>query len=210
MSDWRTLHGVGVGVGPECDVTLEDTVFGKLDAALGLLDTYDPRVVERMRRDALRVWVKRNAYATAHYSEYWRMCLVDVKFAAHPETTPAKLAAIIVHEVTHARLLKCGIPYAESARHRIEDICVAQSAMFARRLPDGEALARELETWQPTDSTQWADATLQLRLLAARLQELDEAPVPNWLKRILCRRILSRAPLTPDQRAQLGMPALRR
>ena len=55
-------------------------------------------------------------------------------------TDTALIAAVIVHEATHARLWRCGFGYDEDERHRIEAICVRRELAFARRLPDGRRL----------------------------------------------------------------------
>jgi hypothetical protein len=193
IAEWRTLHGIPVGVYGAWEEDLEREVFTKIEASLALVAEYVPHQLRRAARDLRRIWVRRAAYAVGYYVEYWGMCVLDLKFVADKQTSPAKLATVIVHEATHAHLFRCGIPYTETSRHRIETVCVAESAFFARRLPDGEELAKYVETCHPSDLNHWSNENLDRRMLEAQLEELQEASLPSWLKRYLRRVILSRA-----------------
>ena len=193
VAHWRTLHSIRVGVFNVWDERLEAEVFTKIAAALALLGAYEPRRLRRAARDIRRLWIKRTTYATAYYLEAWDMCVIDVTFATDEHTTPAKLAAVLVHEATHARFFNSGIRYTEPTRHRIEARCVAESVSFARTLPDGEELARYLLESHPSDVGHWSDDNLNRRMLDARVQEVEEASLPPWLKRILRRVLVSRA-----------------
>jgi hypothetical protein len=193
VAHWRTLHGIRVGVFDVWEDRDEAQVFERIEAAFELMAAYEPRRLKRAARDIRRLWITRAAYAAAYYLKAWDMCVIDVKFITDEHTTPAKLATVFVHEATHARLFNCGIRYTEAARHRIEAVCVAESAFFARRLPDGEALARYVVECHPSDTGHWSDDNLNRRMLDARLQEVGETSLPRWLKRFLRRVLVSRA-----------------
>ena len=65
-------------------------------------------------------------------------CQIDTRYCLAETTTPELLAAVIVHEATHARLWRRGIRYEEAQRPRIEEICVRREIAFAAKLPNGE------------------------------------------------------------------------
>ena len=193
VAHWRTLYGISVGVFDVWEERIEAQGFEKIQTAFDLMAAYEPRRLKRAARDIRRVWITRAAYATAYYVQPWDMCVIDVRFLTDEHTSPAKVAAVFAHEATHARLFNRGIRYTDAARHRVEAVCVAESASFARKLPDGEALARYVVECHPPDAWHWSDDNLRRRMLDARLEELEEASLPRWLKRVLRRVLVSRA-----------------
>ena len=60
--------------------------------------------------------------------------MLDERFVTNPETTIERIASVIVHEATHARMERCGIGYAEDQRARIETVCFRRELAFAVRL----------------------------------------------------------------------------
>ena len=60
-------------------------------------------------------------------------------------TSPELIAAVIVHEATHARLERYGIGYEEKLRARIEAVCFRRELAFAAKLPNGEAVRQPAE-----------------------------------------------------------------
>ena len=128
------------------------------------------------------------------------MCVLDRNWVTAPDTMPDMIAASIVHEATHARLDGLNIQYLEPLRARIERLCDAESIAFARRVPNGESLARRIIESRPTDAAHWSDERLDDRILKARRsdmdamrKELDDAHLPAWLKKLLQRLARSRA-----------------
>jgi hypothetical protein len=108
-----------------------------LGEALCLIKRVDLRRFRRMQRDLRRFIIARTE--GAEYVHPARACLLD---AAYLTTVPAaRLALTIVHEATHARLWNAGFHYRQSARMRIEEICVREEVSFACRLPGGDELA---------------------------------------------------------------------
>jgi hypothetical protein len=195
----RTLHGITVGLQPAWEEHIEGRAFERVEAGLSLIAEYEPRRLRRIGRD-IRIWVERTAYAPAYYVEALRLCVIDRTFVTADDTAPAMIAVAVVHEATHARLFRRNIPYAEAIRPRIEAICDTQSAAFARRLPEGESLARRILQQGPADVTHWTSDNLDRRwrdakhaeLVAVR-QEVEDSNLPGWLKRLMRRVLLSRA-----------------
>jgi hypothetical protein len=58
------------------------------------------------------------------YQPEIRTCRLDKRFVLHDVVDPELIAAVIVHEATHARLHRLGVAYAEQQRPRIDAICV--------------------------------------------------------------------------------------
>ena len=73
------------------------------------------------------------------------MCELEENFVRAENTSAAQIASVIVHEATHARMMRLGFGYEEPKRVRIEHICFGAQQAFARRLPDGEQLVKEVE-----------------------------------------------------------------
>lgn len=146
--------------------------FARVNAALDLIARHDMRRLLRLKRDVRRLVVIDQAGP-----EFWprlRACVLTPRGLALDEE---EVALTIVHEATHARLYRSGIPYHPQLRARIENCCVKQEIEFAHTLPRGATLAEarraQLETpwWSP-------DA-----LFERRLSQLQGAGAPNWLIR---------------------------
>jgi hypothetical protein len=85
------------------------------------------------------------------------MCLLRFEYVLDPRTTPTQLAMTLVHEGTHARLLRAGFPYRERLRRRVERLCVLAEIIFASRLPDAEAEVQEAEKRLDLSDEYWSD-----------------------------------------------------
>ena len=72
----------------------------------------------------------------------FRACYVDftrVDFSQHPTRAAWGYAAALVHEATHGRIRRLGIPYSRKTRERVEHLCDAEAARFLRRDSDSAA-----------------------------------------------------------------------
>ena len=58
---------------------------------------------------------------------------------------PELIASVIVHEATHARLMRCGIGYEEELRARVEKVCLRRELAFAAKLPNGEQIRAQTD-----------------------------------------------------------------
>jgi hypothetical protein len=96
-----------------------------------------------------------------------------------PDTTSAAIACAIVHEATHGRLYKLGIPYSESIRHRVEMVCVKASLLTARRFPGADAEVERCRRQLSIDPKYFSNDKLAERK-AAQLRKLG---TPEWLVR---------------------------
>ena len=138
------------------------TALTKVQEALDLISTYDPRRSRRLHRDLRRIWVG----ATPHRGEYdseLDMCVLQFQYVVSPETSPARLALTIVHEAMHARLARSGIGYSEALRARVERMCIAAEIDFADRLPGGAPLAQAARQRLAFDAAYFTDSATQAR-----------------------------------------------
>ena len=87
------------------------------------------------------------------------MCELNEVFVRDEETSVAQIASVIVHETTHARLMRFGFGYEEPKRVRIEHICFSAQRAFVRRLPNADELLTEIEeTKSYFDEAYFSDA----------------------------------------------------
>lgn len=132
---------------------MEKLFYAKVCLALDLIGKYEPRRLNRIRRD-----VRAIAGVAGGSHQYKAMTRsIVLSWPGVLRSTSAELAMTIIHEATHGRIIDFGVRYDEPLRARIEGICVAQEAVFARALPGGEQLAKgALEKlsqpwWSPND-----------------------------------------------------------
>ena len=180
----RVLHGIPCSViGGDSAAT--QRILSRLDAALELIEAYEPRRLRRLAADTQRVLVvgKERLYGgTTLGSLGW--CVFTVPFANDDRQTPEGLATAMVHESTHARIRACkGIRDAQW-RTREEVVCIKQERAFAGLLPDGgrfvdwadERLARTAAEWAAVFSKQTDPEQL-----------LRDNGAPRWLTRAIMR-----------------------
>jgi hypothetical protein len=105
----------------------------RVEDALRLIETYDPRRYRRFLRDLERIWVVPTAGGIAHFDRSIWACALDPRFILSEMTASGDIAEAIVHEATHARLWRCGFRYSEEVRSRVEAICFRRERAFAGR-----------------------------------------------------------------------------
>jgi hypothetical protein len=184
---WRStskrIDGLWVGVfEPEPAPLLQ-----RVERALGLIKSYDRVRYVRLNQDIERVWVRLVPHALGTFNESIDTCELDSRFVRAETSTPEQIAAAIVHEATHARLLRRGIDYSPDLRPRVEAVCLRREIAFAARLPNGaqirESAKRMLESCNADDD--WSDAALDELYLKGSVEALRHLGVPNWVVRTL-------------------------
>jgi len=160
-----------------------EAAFDRIAAGLELLACYHPPILACLRRDAqgILVWETESSSAVASWHYGVKLIIVDARFLFDRETTPAKIAATLVHESTHARLDRFGYP--PEKRARIEALCFRRERAFARRLPDSHELVAEIDRQLQRDPSYWADDAHVRRVV----DELAKRGVPGWLIRTIQR-----------------------
>ena len=144
-------------------------VLDRLDQALGMVEQFAPARLERLRQDLLALLVRRFPCRAAFYPEL-KLCLVELTFLAHPDITPAQVAASIVHEGVHAELAATGGPRLAAADE--ERRCRQAEIDFGLLVPGGEAVvARAREALGMAD--QEVAPTIDWDLARARVADRD-------------------------------------
>jgi hypothetical protein len=159
----------GLWVGTEADA---ERVLPRVELALGLIKTHDRGRYDRMGRDLERIWVRLLTSGAAQFSPRLWACMLDERFVVADSTDTAQLAAVIVHEATHARLWRCGFGYDEAERQRIEAICLRRELAFARTLPEGQTVRESAEGALAISPSYWTDAASDDRHIAGSVEAL--------------------------------------
>jgi len=146
MTENRTIRGVPVTVVNTRPDIETDRVFERLDGALGVIERYQPHRLRRFRHDVRGIIVKRFACRAAFFGET-RECLIELTFAGEGKFSDAQVAASIVHEGVHARLLMMGLAGHEGCQAREERLCRKAELELGLAVPDGQAVVeRALST----------------------------------------------------------------
>jgi hypothetical protein len=161
--------------------------LAKVSEALTLIKTYDRRRYNRLLHDVRKVWVTTLFGAIGQYQMKSQACRLDRRFVA--ESSPARIATTIVHEATHARLIRFG--YAESVRTRIEKDCVRSEFAFADKIPERDEIRKWLDSFSAIEPASYTAEAFQDRNLDGRLATIRELEGPDWMRRFVERRILA-------------------
>ncbi len=158
-----------------CDVVVENTrpdietafVVARFDAALALMERYQPWRLRHVRRDIAHFWIVaypcRGAYFPAQ-----RVIMTELSFLARAaEFSPAVIASSILHEGVHARV------------HRMRE----RLGLLARRTDPAreERLCRRAELAFGLALPRDVGAPVVERAAASlALDDADVAPVIDW------------------------------
>jgi hypothetical protein len=182
---WRStgkrIDGLWVGT-IEAEPAL---LLQRVEWALDLIKSHDRVRYDRLIQDIERVWVRLVPHGLGSFNEPINTCELDTRFVRAETSTPEQIAAVIVHEATHARLLRSGIDYSQDLRARVEAICLRREIAFATRLRNGaqirESAERVLELYSADDN--WSDAALDEQYSKGSIEALRHLGVPNWVVR---------------------------
>jgi hypothetical protein len=182
MTDSRTVRGVRVTVlntRPDIDT---ERVFEKLDGALGVIEQYQPHRLRRFRGDVSEIIVKRFACRAAFFSDS-RQCLIELTFAGEGRFTDAQVAASIVHEGVHARLLTMGLAGHPGCQAREERLCRKAELELGLSVPGAEAV-------------------VDRAMASLTLDDVDVAPNVDW--QVAAQRIAEADAAAARQRSNAG------
>lgn len=175
-----SIHVDGLWIGAFCDED-QDEVLLRVESALALIKAHDAKRHVRVIASFDRIWVSYLFGAVGQYVPELRRCQLDPKFVL---SSPVEvIASTIVHEATHARLLKVGIPYTWENRFRVEKSCIRQELVFAKRIPGAEELQRRINEKLLLEPEVWSREASSARFHAA-FMEGGGGP-PKWLRRRL-------------------------
>jgi hypothetical protein len=178
----RYLDGLWIGTWE----TEAEPILQRIEQALQLIKRNDHIRYDRLLRDLQRVWVLLLPSSIAIFEYRIYTCAIDTRYCLAETTTPELLAAVIVHEATHARLWRRGIRYEEAQRPRIEEICIRREIAFAAKLPNGEAARDKAEQTLALCATgeYWTSAAFRERYIEGGVDILRYMGAPGWLTRI--------------------------
>lgn len=162
VSRTRTIRGVPITVvntRPDVDT---ERVFAKLDGALGVIERHRPHRLRRFRRDVAGILVQRFACRAAFFPDT-RTCLIELTFAGRGEFSDAQVAASIVHEGVHARLLTMGVAGCAGREAREERLCREAELELGLAAGDQAVVDRALASLTLSDedvapTVDWAEA----------------------------------------------------
>ena len=184
----RTIRGLPVTlINTRPDIDSED-VFARLEAALELIERFQPSNFRRLRRDFARIQVRRFPCRGAYFPET-RTCLVELTFVVNREFTPTQVAATILHEAMHARLDNAGVKYDPSCAAKHERFCRRAEVEFGMVAPDGTSVVeRALASLASADDE--VAPVIDWELAGHRVEQADLAALsaPGWMKRAIARR----------------------
>jgi hypothetical protein len=164
-----------------------DAVLRRVEGALRLIKTHDRLRYERLVRDLerVRVWVLPGG--SGSFDKALRSCELDSRYVLAETSSVEMIASTIVHEATHARLMRCGIGYETELRARVEAACVRRQLAFAAKLPNGDQVRdfaeRSLELCAADGY--WTDTALEHRYVEGGLEAMRHLGVPDWLVRVV-------------------------
>jgi hypothetical protein len=145
--------------------------ISRLQEALALIQQELPVRGASLRRHLSKILVA--AGGGPFYSIPLRACVVDAPLLMTAST--AEIAATVLHEATHARILWWGIGYGKDARRRVETLCVNVELELLARLPNCE---RIVQSRTASLARGWWDAA---DLDERRAQGLAAHGIPNWI-----------------------------
>jgi hypothetical protein len=173
MTDTRTIRGVSVTVHNTRPDIETSRVFEKLDGALGVIERYQPHRLRRFRHDVRGIIVKRFACRAAFFHDS-RECLIELTFAGEGRFSDAQVAASIVHEGVHARLLTMGLSGHPGCEAREERLCRKAELELGTSVPDGQAVIERALASLTLDDVEVAP-NVDWRVAAQRVADADEA-----------------------------------
>ena len=183
-SSGKSIDGLWIGVsGDKSSPALQ-----RVENALALIRTHDPLNYRRRRviRELQRVWVRILVSASGLYSAKLGACELDTRFVDW--ASEELIASIIVHEATHARLVRCGIDYEEKRRVRVERVCIRRQLVFTTKLPNGdEAHKRARESLASLSPETYTNQAFSEREQRGSAEALRYIGVPEWVIRAAFR-----------------------
>jgi hypothetical protein len=177
----RDTHGVRLYVFLPANSDERRTQFAKSQAAVELIRTHDPQAFRWLQHRSRGVLLTASPGVLGSWLSGPQLIRLADSLVVDLSETPAHIASVMVHELTHARLARAGVRYAPELRRRIEAICFRRQAAFAARLPGQERLAehyqgRAREVLEESDA-RWTDQAMHDR----RFEAFDLTGVPLWI-----------------------------
>jgi hypothetical protein len=182
LSPKHASHGVAVWT-PLARTEERPLLYKRLDDALNQLNASAPGRYERVRSSLKGILILGIDSTKASYNSDTGVCQLREKFMLAPDTTPAAVACVLVHEATHGRLLQLGIRPDEPLRYRVEMVFIKASLLTMQRLPGAEAEVDRCRRQLTIDPKCFSDESFTQRAAS----EMRKLGAPEWLVRHLIR-----------------------
>jgi hypothetical protein len=177
LSSAVRIDGLWVG-------SFDSNALPRVEEAVRLIKQYDRTHYRHLICDLDRVWVTVLPSSIGRYKHSLKMCEIDERFVLADSSTPEMIAAVIVHEATHARLMRCNIGYGEELRARVEAVCFRRERSFAAKLPNGQQIRDQADgRLVGYRSDYWTNTAFAERRHDGEIQMLRYLGVPDWVTR---------------------------
>ena len=180
LSKGRRFDGLWIGVLLEDEA---ERISRRVEEALTLIKAHDRLRYDRLVSDLERIWVRLLPGSLGNYDRTINACQLDTRFVVAETSSTEQIAAVIVHEATHARLFKCGIGYPVELRSRVEAVCMRRELAFAAKLPNGEQVREQAERRLLIRRVQdtWTNVAFGTRHLEGNVAILHHLGCPEWV-----------------------------
>jgi hypothetical protein len=180
----RRVDGLWIGVNGDKS---DDDALARVEQALCLIKRYDPIRYNRIHRYLDAIWVCHLPGLYGQFRKVYKRCDIDMRSVRR--STSERIAAVIIHESTHAHPSMIKIGYAEHLRHRAEALCMRQELAFARKLPNGQELREGVELRLASEPSTWSNDALRRLRLDGEFAMARAAGIPDWVtKSIIAAR----------------------
>jgi hypothetical protein len=173
LAPTRRIRGLLVRVMNTREEISTEGVFKRLDTILGLIERHQPERLRDIERYFQELCVKRHPCRGAFIPD-GGICLLELTFVGRPGYSDPEIAACLIHEVTHARLIRTGQAIGGAADERE---CRRAELEFGRAVPGGEpviataAESLELADQDVAPDVDWHLAFERLRDIDARMED---------------------------------------
>ena len=133
-----------IGIGPFDLINLSERSaienhFEKLAQAAELIRIYD-QLRYRLLTAEVQLIVVTDRPIEAEYYDFASAVIMQAKMIELLDVQG--LAAVLIHEATHARIRRSGIRYAAVAEPRVERLCLRNEIWFLQKVPNTEVLVQ--------------------------------------------------------------------
>src|SRR6266511_3614180 len=159
--------------------TEKELIILRVSEAIGLIQTHQPRVIDRMRRSGITVWIP--SWLPGSLGAYYvdvRSCAISSEYILAPDRAAAESAGVIVHEAVHARTWTPASETEAFVRGRTERLSCEAQRDFLAKIPGASELARAVGELCRVDPIVWS----RRALTRANLDMLRDV-LKSWLSR---------------------------
>ena len=179
----HTVDGVSVRVQVLGNAAYKQATAARVTEALSLLARLDPNSLARVRRLIPRILVTPERLGLGRYERSLQLCFLQDAFVMDPATTLVEVAAVIVHEATHARL--DGLPFRNRpSLLQAERLCSRIELECARRLAAASGVVFQSSIGVPPEPAELEPDAIRQALVDGSERTLRAIGLPAWALRL--------------------------